>query len=188
MAKQTSCEPHIQCWSLTASVPNQTQISQICLAFHNREFHASRIRLIDVIHPTERCEDFLWLTCQLQHPTLLEREVSESPPAGSLQTLAPVPTGCWHLTSAHWAEGNFLQHLTQSCLGDARGEFKEYWWEACVSTAEGCAGSRVTLRQPRSTKCFSKAGITFPKLCQHSLPCFSQERKRIKQFPMVSFC
>lgn len=119
-------------------------------------------------------------------PALLEREVSKSPPAGSLQTLAPVPTECWHLTSADWAEGNFLQHFTQSCLGNARGEFKEYWLEACVSTAESCAGSRVTLRRPRSRKCFSKAQISFPKALP-ALPTLLQPNKKEDiTFSMVS--
>lgn len=113
-------------------------------------------------------------------PALLEREVTESPPAGSLQTLAPVPTGCWHITSTDWAESNFLQHFTESFLGNARGEFKEYWLEACVNTAENCA--ELPLGGPGAESAFPSHGSVSPRLCQYSLSFFSQIRKKIKQF------
>lgn len=115
-------------------------------------------------------------------PVLLEREVSQSPPAGSLQTLAPVPTGCWHLTSTDWAEGNFLQHFTQSCLGNARGEFKEYWLEACVNTEGAVQVAELPSGGPGAESAFPKHGSLSPRFCQHSLPCFSQISKRKKQF------
>lgn len=161
-------------------MPYQPQISQMCLAFLNVEFHAtlpaSRIRLIDVIHPTKRCEDFPWLTCQLQHPRSAgERSLSES------TCWIPANLGAcshWVLTShinrLSW--GQFPSTLHTELPGKCKGEFKEYWLEACVNTAESCAGSRVTLGRPRSGKCSSKARITFPKVLP-ALPTLLQPNK-----------